>query len=440
MTFFYDKNLLMSPTDNGKTIVYSSILNKRLRVDKHSAFLFSLILQRNGRLSTEEIASEFSREFGMDLEREELETLLKNLKGLNFLFDSREELDACTSEMHAKILRMQNAPLTMAYLHLTMRCNFNCVYCYNRDVENEHREELSTREWINALKALREAGVSRLTITGGEPLVRKDIGELLKQAHDLGFNIGLLTNGSLLESKYEEVVPYTDSIILSLDSGDQETNSRNRSGLGFDGILRTLKRLSKESPDKIAVRTVITKANIKEVQEFHDTLRKEFKIPNLIKLVFIPNNHDEIPLMPTPDNLYRDNSVKFEAKPATFYGCSAGKAIIAVSPNGDLYPCQNLVYKEFRMGNMFDPDWLRSAQGSVAADRIKRSSVNDKEKCRDCAYKYLCGGGCPAIGHRVYHRLDAHLEFFCQYLKEEAKCRLLSSTADWQNSSEGGKI
>ena len=228
----------MVPEDSERTIIYSPIVNKRIRVNKCMAFLFSMIVECDGIISIKDFQVEFFNKLKIHLKDGELKEQLKQLKNLKFIFDSKSALAECSRATREKMKNLKMPPLSMAYLHLTMKCNFSCVYCYNRDVEKEHLKELSTEEWFNALEYMRSENIKKLVITGGEPLLREDIGEILGKAKKLGFKVSLLTNGSLLENKFAEVVPNVDDIVLSLDSHDLKQNSFNRSHLGFDGILR----------------------------------------------------------------------------------------------------------------------------------------------------------------------------------------------------------
>jgi cyclic pyranopterin phosphate synthase len=115
-------------------------------------------------------------------------------------------------------------------LRVTDRCNFRCVYCmpkevFGRDYEFLAREELLTFEEIERLaRVFAGLGVEKLRITGGEPLVRRDVETLVKMlARVPGLELALTTNGALLEQKAQALADAgLDRITVSLDSLDDD--------------------------------------------------------------------------------------------------------------------------------------------------------------------------------------------------------------------------
>ena len=103
------------------------------------------------------------------------------------------------------LLRLISPRPNYAEVRVTEGCNSRCVTC--NAWKNSRAGELSTEEMIYAIKQLREIGVKRIRLSGGEPLIRLDIGRLVKECHSLGFEeIYLATNGLLLEQYAEELV------------------------------------------------------------------------------------------------------------------------------------------------------------------------------------------------------------------------------------------
>ncbi len=114
-------------------------------------------------------------------------------------------------------------------LNITNNCNYRCVHCAF-DSGQWALPELSLEELRKILTDTRELGGERFDITGGEPLVRKDVGEIISIGKELGYKIELVTNGSLLT--LEKIVDFKarglDSIAMSIDGPDYETYSRIR--------------------------------------------------------------------------------------------------------------------------------------------------------------------------------------------------------------------
>src|SRR4051794_22887292 len=122
-------------------------------------------------------------------------------------------------------------PLRDLRISVTDRCNFRCVYCmpkevFGRDYTFLERRELLTFEEIERLaRAFAAHGVEKIRITGGEPLVRRDLERLIAQLARIdGLDLTLTTNGSLLPQK---AAPLREAglrrVTVSLDSLDEET-------------------------------------------------------------------------------------------------------------------------------------------------------------------------------------------------------------------------
>jgi GTP 3',8-cyclase len=118
-------------------------------------------------------------------------------------------------------------PLRDLRISVTDRCNFRCVYCmpkevYGRDHRFLERRELLTFEEITRVaRTFVAAGVTKIRITGGEPLVRRDLDVLVAQLAELGVDLTLTTNGSLLPQKAQALADAgLRRITVSLDSLD----------------------------------------------------------------------------------------------------------------------------------------------------------------------------------------------------------------------------
>ncbi|HEY2327866.1 MAG TPA: GTP 3',8-cyclase MoaA [Gaiellaceae bacterium] len=120
-----------------------------------------------------------------------------------------------------------NRPLHDLRISVTDRCNFRCVYCMPKEVFGHEYRFLDRRELLSFEEITRIAGVfvrlgvNKLRITGGEPLVRRDLERLIAQLAGLGVDLTLTTNGSLLPAKAEALASAgLRRITVSLDSLD----------------------------------------------------------------------------------------------------------------------------------------------------------------------------------------------------------------------------
>ena len=110
---------------------------------------------------------------------------------------------------------------------LTYRCPLQCPYCSNPLDFAGQGEELSTEEWIRVFREAREMGAAQLGFSGGEPLVRQDLAELIKAARDMGYYTNLITSGiGLTEQKVRDFkVAGLDHIQISFQAADEAVNN-----------------------------------------------------------------------------------------------------------------------------------------------------------------------------------------------------------------------
>jgi radical SAM family uncharacterized protein len=144
---------------------------------------------------------------------------------------------------------------------LLYRCNLECKMCpfWRRPDE----ELLSLADEVRVMDALARAGVSFLGFEGGEPLLRRDIGPIVKEAH-ARFHTSLVSNGWLLEQRLPEIAPHLDLLFVSID-GIGETHDRLR-GIprSFDRAVRGMRASRREVPTVIS--HTVTRGNLEEAE------------------------------------------------------------------------------------------------------------------------------------------------------------------------------
>jgi radical SAM family uncharacterized protein len=150
----------------------------------------------------------------------------------------------------------EKAPVLAGH-KLLYRCNLECKMCpfWRRDDE----ELLGLRDEIRIMDSLAAAGVSFLGFEGGEPLLRRDVGEILREAH-ARFHTSLVTNGWLLKERLDDVAPHLDLLFVSLD-GIGATHDRLR-GIprSFDRAVEGMRAARSEVPTVIS--HTVTRENL----------------------------------------------------------------------------------------------------------------------------------------------------------------------------------
>ncbi|MBI3091013.1 MAG: radical SAM protein [Candidatus Tectomicrobia bacterium] len=120
-------------------------------------------------------------------------------------------------------------------LYVTTHCNLRCVYC---SYPSRNEAELSAAEWRAVLDELRALGARRVLFFGGEPLLRRDLGEIVAHARELGLRCAMVSNGTLVPNR-PEVVKRLHTLTLSLD-GDAAAHDRNRGEGSHREVLRAI--------------------------------------------------------------------------------------------------------------------------------------------------------------------------------------------------------
>lgn len=110
---------------------------------------------------------------------------------------------------------------------VTGKCNLKCQYCYGND-ESLPNKDLSAFEWERVFARLRSWGLMRVDLSGGEPTIRKDIGDIAGAALDVGLNVIVSTNGLILAKKGLAILPTDVRLHISIDSGFNDVHEASR--------------------------------------------------------------------------------------------------------------------------------------------------------------------------------------------------------------------
>jgi MoaA/NifB/PqqE/SkfB family radical SAM enzyme len=139
---------------------------------------------------------------------------------------------------------------------VTYRCNLSCKYC---GIWSYKIKEMNTSEAKRAIKEFADAGTFHWVFTGGEPLLRTDIKELIDYLKDFGIAVTLTTNGTLLKEKIKEV-KNVDYLVVSLD-GPKEINDEVRGNGVFDKVVEGVREARKEGIE-VVLNTTLSRKNI----------------------------------------------------------------------------------------------------------------------------------------------------------------------------------
>lgn len=295
------------------------------------------------------------------------------------------------------------------YIYLTNKCNQRCRHCYMfAGVENE--KELSTHEIQEVLGNFAKNGGKVVTFTGGEATIRNDFKDIVKYAKEVGLVVGVLSNGLLWSQRFiDKVKNFVDEVQISIDGFDSESYMCVRGTDTFNVALDAVEHLlDTDIRVTVAITPLLDTLLLNEQKyiDFAKKLVKKYKN----KQFFIKFNTELMEgrnISPSQEDNYKYREairrIHRECLPHSeeegfaidhlnntiFNNCGYGG--ISITSNGDVYFC-NLVGKCLKQGNVRLQTFEQILELSKKAREL--SDINNLIPCKDCAIKYLCGGGC----------------------------------------------
>ncbi len=158
-------------------------------------------------------------------------------------------------------------PLLVQFL-VTLRCNLRCAYCENPEPGGE---ELSHEQVMDMLAELADAGMRKIAFGGGEPLLRKELGEWIRYAHSRRAYTNVVTNGILLPRRIDAVAE-ADLVVVSID-GPEEANDAVRGEGSYRRAVDGL-RACRERGIKTMISAVLSSATVDHLEHILDLARE----------------------------------------------------------------------------------------------------------------------------------------------------------------------
>lgn len=320
---------------------------------------------------------------------------------------------------------------------ITYACNLKCKHCYAK-AGKTLKDELSTEEAKRVIDQLDRASVPVIAFSGGEPLVRKDIFELTKYAHDKGIYVAVATNGTLItKEKAREMkeagIQYTQ---ISLDAASSEIHDEFRGVEGmFDKTVQGIKNCVEEG-FFVNVATTATSDNYEEIPKIID-LCEELNVDWFMLYNFVPTGRGEFirenDLTPEEredvlkrlwERLKSGSSVNVLSTAPQFArvalqaelgedkkivpthfsnpsfsgklvnlaefigGCGCGRFYCAIRPNGNIEPC---VFFPLTVGNIKEDKFETLWRKNDIFKELRNKEILE-DACGDCEYRHYCGG------------------------------------------------
>lgn len=415
------------------------------------------LLEDEGLKDVEELVSQFRDKYKEEEIREayaELDELVK--EEILYSKDLYEGIALATDNSESFIKAL--------CLNIAHDCNLRCKYCFADEGEYKKgcRKLMLPETGKRAIDFVIEKSGPRKNIEvdlfGGEPLMAfdtiKEIVEYAKEQekiHNKTIRFTMTTNATLLN---DEIMDYLDknmgNIVLSID-GRKEINDKVRvrvDGSGcHDTIMPKIKKMVdiRDKSKQYYARGTFTRENTDFFEDVKFLANEGFDEIS-IEPVVLPDEHplslreEDLPtIFEQYDKLYEEMLRRHkEGKEFKFYhfnidlqggpcvykrisGCGAGHEYVAITPDGDVYPCHQFVGNEdFKLGNLEDSSELNKG----IANKFKAAHIYNKPECKKCWARFYCSGGCQANNYNFNGDMNIPYHLGCKMQKKRIECSI----------------
>lgn len=360
------------------------------------------------------------------------------------------------------MLKNKNSVVKALCLHIAHDCNLKCKYCFAEEGEYHGKRSLMSAEVGKAaLDFVVKNSASRKNLEidffGGEPLMNFDVvkeivayGKELEKSNDKKFRFTITTNGMLLdEEKQKFINENMHNVVLSLD-GRKEINDAMRPRAGgqgsYDVIVPKYQSLAESrNQQNYYVRGTFTRNNLdfcEDVLHIADLGFEQISVEPVVAEDSMPYaiKEEDLPALYLEYEKLAKELMKRrqEGKGFQFFhfnidlsggpcvmkrlsGCGSGTEYLAVTPEGDLYPCHQFVgMEEFKMGTVYEGVTNKQKQ-----EEFSKCNVYAKEECRSCWAKFYCSGGCAANAYQFGGSLLSPYKIGCDLQRKRIECAIM---------------
>ena len=318
-----------------------------------------------------------------------------------------------TAEVTAK---PQIAPPLWLLAEVTYRCPLHCVFCYNPLNYAGNKNELTTEQWKDVFTQARKLGAAQLGISGGEPLLRDDIEELIGHAHQLGFYTNLITSGvGLTEERIAKMKQLgLDHIQLSFQDSTKEMNDFLTSTKTFD-LKNKVAKLIKKYDYPMVLNVVLHRYNLDHVDriiamavemgvEYLELANTQYYGWGMVNREQLIPTREQLERAEAVVNQWREKLGKstrllfvvpdyFEQRPKACMN-GWGSVFLAVAADGSALPCHAAQSLPGLTFPNVTKESLRDIWYNSDAFNRFRGFGWMKEPCRTCPDKEKDFGGC----------------------------------------------
>ncbi len=378
---------------------------------------------------------------------------LKGLYDAGLLFTGDDYIDA-----PAMAYLGEEPPIKALCLHVSHDCNLRCRYCFasTGDFGTGKRMTMSFETAKRAIDFVVERSGKRRNLEvdffGGEPLMAMDTvkrtveyARSIEKEKDKNFRFTITTNGMLLN---DDIIEYVNremsNVVLSLD-GRKEVNDHMRPTPGGQGsydviVPKFQKLVAGRGTKDYYIRGTFTRNNLdfaQDVLHFADLGFKHLSVEPVVSeadkpwalreedVAAIEAEYEKLAeaLRQRPEVNFFHFNVDLAQGPCVIKrlrGCGAGCEYVAITPDGDIYPCHQFVGNdEYLLGNLYDGTFRREV-----SKRFAGLNIYTREKCKTCWARFYCSGGCSASNLAVNGDISVPHEVGCLLERKRLECAI----------------
>jgi len=339
---------------------------------------------------------------------------------------------------------------------LTLRCNMNCLHCGSR-AGKPRRDELTLDELLRLADDLAELGGQAFTLSGGEPLLRKEWPQVARRLSDHGVRANMISNGFAFREATLDLARESGLVNMAFSvDGDEAIHEKIRAKPGsFRRVMEAID-ICVRNDFPVSVVSHVTNANLYKLDEMAQMLIDKgvtmwqvqggFDFGNLSdhpdlilepsalevfvpKVVELMERHRGVLRIDPADDVgyFTDEDAVLRANgedEGYWMGCQAGLTVIGIEANGNIKGCLSMQSDDFVEGNIRQESlreiWFK--EGNFAYTRQYKAE-NLGGFCRECAYNDLCRGGCSWNAYLHGRDIGKFANKYCLYQVRELRER-----------------
>ena len=325
-------------------------------------------------------------------------------------------------------IKQEKQSLNLVQLSISRNCNLNCKYCYATDRVENNYPQMVLDDYIRVVDDITSFSEGTdFTITGGEPLLNKDVFKIAQYIRSKHSSVDILTNGTLISpSNINDIKQSFDKVSISIDGSTKEKHEFFRGKGSYNKTMRAIELLDEnEIPCRLSM--TVNRLNIDDVENMAAQYGNRLSFQPLFPAGNAKKSDEDLSI--TGKEYYEVLKNAFGVNPMGYCEstlsaarqkrrckCAVGGTELSISETGDIYPCQLLHYPQFLIGNIHKDKISELFETSPVIKQCSEMVVDNIEGCSSCFLKYVCGGACRA---RAFHECGNILTCgsFCEYEK-----------------------